>query len=411
MDLTTSFGCAFELAQSLVPRDIPNPEKGSSVGETQKKSEPMVISLTSNIAKTYQRCNPSFRAVSKLPGRLLTNPGEGVRNDGADNRDHNLICRVHDGLFSSVSNSTYTILDSLGLGTFGQVFRCQKNGTKEIVAVKVIKNKTAYHNQGMIEIKVLRQLNKTYDPKNQRHIVRMMESFEHKGHICIVFELLNMSLLDVLTQNQLRGLPLAVVQRFTRQILSALVTLQDADVVHCDLKPENILLVPQPVTQKQRRVSKKVVTPDKVNPAIPEGSTRDAVTLISPPLPELSLGPSATAATESALEGQSAVTGSGGAADAAATSGPTSSDGEEAIVTVPTTTEQNGKATDGNVSSPTADTNSSGEHSSGATERLGVLSDIKVIDFGSACFEGRTMYSYIQSRFCKFYRLYLGNIK
>ena len=25
--------------------------------------------------------------------------------------------------------------------------------------------------------------------------------------------------------------------------------------------------------------------------------------------------------------------------------------------------------------------------------------DIKVIDFGSACFENRTMYSYIQSRF------------
>ena len=287
MSLPTSAGCAFELARSLAVSDSPNPGEGSSVGETQTKAEPLVISLTSNIANTFQRCNPSFKAVSKLPGRLLTNPGEGVRNDGADNRDHNLICRVHDGLFSSVSNSTYTILDSLGLGTFGQVFRCQKNGTKEIVAVKVIKNKTAYHNQGMIEIKVLRQLNKTYDPKNQRHIVRMMESFEHKGHICIVFELLNMSLLDVLTQNQLRGLPLAVVQRFTRQILSALVTLQDADVVHCDLKPENILLVPQPVAQKQRRVS-KIVTPDKVNPARAEGSARGAGGLISPPLPELS---------------------------------------------------------------------------------------------------------------------------
>lgn len=29
----------------------------------------------------------------------------------------------------------------------------------------------------------------------------------------------------------------------------------------------------------------------------------------------------------------------------------------------------------------------------------GQLGQIKVIDFGSACFENRTMYSYIQSRF------------
>jgi len=29
----------------------------------------------------------------------------------------------------------------------------------------------------------------------------------------------------------------------------------------------------------------------------------------------------------------------------------------------------------------------------------GQAGDIKVIDFGSACFENRTMYSYIQSRF------------
>ena len=28
-----------------------------------------------------------------------------------------------------------------------------------------------------------------------------------------------------------------------------------------------------------------------------------------------------------------------------------------------------------------------------------VSSEVKLIDFGSACFEGRTMYSYIQSRF------------
>jgi serine/threonine protein kinase len=128
----------------------------------------------------------------------------------------------------------------LGTGTFGQVFKCQKDGTKQQVAIKIIKNQTAYYNQGLLEIKIARLLNNTFDPNDEHHLVRLIDYFEFKNHICVVFELLSMSLLDILTQNQFRGLPLPIVQRFTRQILSALVTLEEAKIIHCDLKPENI---------------------------------------------------------------------------------------------------------------------------------------------------------------------------
>lgn len=43
----------------------------------------------------------------------------------------------------------------LGQGTFGQVVKCQNLKTQEVVAVKVIKNKTAYFNQSMMEVSVL----------------------------------------------------------------------------------------------------------------------------------------------------------------------------------------------------------------------------------------------------------------
>jgi serine/threonine protein kinase len=200
--------------------------------------------LTVGIVDTYTKCNPSFKSVEKLPQRVLTNPAIPTYNNGNDNAECNLICRVHDTLesVSSTGTSVYTILDLLGTGTFGQVFRCQKSDTVELCAVKVIKNKAAYHTQGILEIKIAKLLNKDFDPNNEKHIVRLIEYFEFKGHICIVFELLSISLLDILTQNQFRGLPLSVVQRFTKQILSALVALQDANIVHCDLKPENILL-------------------------------------------------------------------------------------------------------------------------------------------------------------------------
>jgi dual specificity protein kinase YAK1 len=49
----------------------------------------------------------------------------------------------------------YLILDVLGQGTFGQVVKCQNLKTGEVVAVKVVKNRTAYFNQSMMEVSVL----------------------------------------------------------------------------------------------------------------------------------------------------------------------------------------------------------------------------------------------------------------
>lgn len=54
-----------------------------------------------------------------------------------------------------VNRNRYLILDVLGQGTFGQVVKCQNLKTQEVVAVKVIKNRTAYFNQSMMEVSVL----------------------------------------------------------------------------------------------------------------------------------------------------------------------------------------------------------------------------------------------------------------
>lgn len=58
------------------------------------------------------------------------------------------------------------ILDVLGQGTFGQVVKCQNLKTQEVVAVKVIKNRTAYFNQSMMEVSVLDLVRNMKLPKN-----------------------------------------------------------------------------------------------------------------------------------------------------------------------------------------------------------------------------------------------------
>ena len=111
--------------------------------------------LTVGLAVTYARCNPNFRyESSQNPRRVLTKPSKGVKNDGYDNEDGDYILCVNDFLGGDERHK-YRILDMLGSGTFGQVVKCQNVKTNDYVAVKVVKNKTAYHNQSLMEVAIL----------------------------------------------------------------------------------------------------------------------------------------------------------------------------------------------------------------------------------------------------------------
>ena len=134
------------------------------------------------------------------------------------------------------------ILDVLGQGTFGQVVKCQNLKTQEVVAVKVVKNKTAYFNQSMMEVSVLDLLNGRMDKNDDHHILRLKDTFIHRQHLCLVFELLSVNLYELIKQNQFRGLSTTLVRVFAQQLLSGLCLLSKAKLIHCDLKPENILL-------------------------------------------------------------------------------------------------------------------------------------------------------------------------
>ncbi|EKM54418.1 uncharacterized protein PHACADRAFT_258251 [Phanerochaete carnosa HHB-10118-sp] len=201
-----------------------------------------VRQLTTNIIETFRICNPAFRYESAHnPRRVLTKPSKPSHNDGYDNEDYDYILYVNDWLGTDEGHK-YLILDILGQGTFGQVVKCQNMKTHEVVAVKVVKNKPAYFNQSMMEVTILELLNNQCDPHDEHHILRLRDSFIHKNHLCLVFELLSSNLYELIKQNQFQGLSTQLVKVFTAQLLDALTVLKDARLIHCDLKPENILL-------------------------------------------------------------------------------------------------------------------------------------------------------------------------
>jgi dual specificity protein kinase YAK1 len=201
--------------------------------------------LTTHLPATYRICNPGFQyESSRNPRRVLTKPSKGVKNDGYDNEDSDYILYVNDILGSEETNhkNRYLILDVLGQGTFGQVVKCQNLKTQEVVAVKVVKNKTAYFNQSMMEVSVLDLLNGRMDKNDDHHILRLKDTFIHRQHLCLVFELLSVNLYELIKQNQFRGLSTTLVRVFAQQLLNGLCLLSKAKLIHCDMKPENILL-------------------------------------------------------------------------------------------------------------------------------------------------------------------------
>ncbi|KAK6543241.1 dual specificity protein kinase yak1 [Orbilia ellipsospora] len=204
-----------------------------------------VQALTCYLPATYRICNPNFKyESSRNPRRVLTKPSKGVKNDGYDNEDSDYILYVNDILGSEEAGhkNRYLILDVLGQGTFGQVVKCQNLRTQEVVAVKVVKNRTAYFNQSMMEVSVLDLLNSKLDKNDEHHILRLKDTFIHRQHLCLVFELLSVNLYELIKQNQFRGLSTTLVRVFAQQLLNALTLLNKAKLIHCDLKPENILL-------------------------------------------------------------------------------------------------------------------------------------------------------------------------
>lgn len=158
---------------------------------------------------------------------------------------------MNDSIFSfnkdsKVSHSIkaeYIIIELLGKGTFGQVVKCIEKITNKICAIKVIKNKPAYYNQGKTEIQILKLLNNSERNFPCSRIVKLFDFFAFRKHLFLAFELLDISLYDLLKISDFNGFPISDISSFSKQILEALIIAEKSKIIHCDLKPENILFV------------------------------------------------------------------------------------------------------------------------------------------------------------------------
>lgn len=136
----------------------------------------------------------------------------------------------------------YKVLALLGQGTFARVLECWDRVQRVVVAVKVIRDLPKYRAASEIEIRILKQL-AAADPDDRMHVVRLRHTFEHKNHVCLVYDRLGLSLFDMLRKNRYQPFSTDQIRVYARQLITATQFLHGPmKLVHTDLKPENILL-------------------------------------------------------------------------------------------------------------------------------------------------------------------------
>lgn len=148
-----------------------------------------------------------------------------------------------------IMDDRYEVFANVGKGVFSTVLRArdmaaprQNGAPPPEVAIKMIRANDTMYKAGQLEKVICNKLAGA-DLEGRRHCIRMLRSFEYRGHLCLVFEPLDMNLRE-LTNKYGRGVGLNIqaVRMYAAQLLQALHHMKNCGVLHADLKPDNILV-------------------------------------------------------------------------------------------------------------------------------------------------------------------------
>ncbi|KAM8877714.1 myosin light chain kinase, smooth muscle-like isoform 1-T2 [Synchiropus picturatus] len=133
----------------------------------------------------------------------------------------------------------YNVLEKLGFGKFGQVFKLSHKESGQVCAGKFFKSKTSAARQ---EIKLM---NRLHHPR----LVQCLAAYDTRSELVMVMEYIaGGELFERLVDDNFEHTELTSA-RYVRQILEGMQFVHKQNIVHLDLKPENIVCVDTTGTQ------------------------------------------------------------------------------------------------------------------------------------------------------------------
>ncbi|MFH8571946.1 protein kinase [Streptomyces sp. NPDC017993] len=147
---------------------------------------------------------------------------------------------------SRLIQGRYRLLETIGRGGMGEVWRARDESLGRQVAVKCLKPMGPRHEPNFLQVlrERFRREARVAAALQHRGITVVHDFGEEDGTLFLVMELLNgRNLSQLLDDNRRQPLPVADVIEIAEQLTAALAYTHEQEVVHRDLKPANIVRI------------------------------------------------------------------------------------------------------------------------------------------------------------------------
>ena len=130
----------------------------------------------------------------------------------------------------------FFLINQIGEGSFGKVYKARRKYTGRLVAIKMI-NKLGQSEDDLTSFRREIDLLKKVSHPN---VMKMLSMFETDTDFCVVSELARGDLFQVIDDRQ--TLPEKALKNIAAQLVSSMAHLHSMHIIHRDLKPQNILV-------------------------------------------------------------------------------------------------------------------------------------------------------------------------